>query len=235
MRRWSGEIATLAADGAHTQLIRRLRARAASTRRPRLGCPGSRRLRRAGDSRAFMGFVGLVPSELLRRTAAELDPGPAGARLLLVDRPEHPPANRRPAPARRQRDQDPAVSRARGAASGVCIAAGNGWPGAASPTWKIVIACARELVSCGRSPPTSRSGRPGTTATSACGGGRSPRGEPRTTYAAPAPPGRPATLDRGGSRLTPVMVPTRGYQSDPTVAAGTPPPRSRHQRHRAGR
>src|SRR4051812_4748248 len=46
-------------------------------------------------------------------------------------------------------------------------------------------------------------------------GGPAQKENPRSTYAAPAR-GRPATLDRGSSRRTPVMrYPTRECQSDP--------------------
>src|SRR3954454_17247807 len=157
------ELDRLAQDGAHRELIARLRCMRGIDTLTALGL-----VCEVGDfsrfrtAEQFMSFVGLVPSERSsgdgRRQGSITKAGSSHARRLLVESAWN--ARRRPRSATSSHAataaRTPPCSTAPGAASSACINAGRRWPVAASPTKRSSSpAPASWPASCGQSPPTN--------------------------------------------------------------------------------
>lgn len=214
IRALEAELDRLAAEGPQRALIARLRCVRGIDTLTALGL-----VCEVGDftrfktAEQFMSFVGLVPSERSsgdgRRQGSITKAGSSHARRLLVESAWH--ARRRPTVgyelARRHRGQDPAVLEHAWRCQQRLHRRWQRMAGRGKPHQKIVVACARELAgSSGRSPPTSPSGRPEPDLRTSVGWRAVP--PRRRTLASPMRRphrGRPATLDRGSSRRTPVM------------------------------
>jgi transposase len=146
------EIARLAADGPHTQLIGRLRCLRGIDTLTAVGlvCETGD-FARFATAEQFMSFVGLVPSERSsgnsRRQGSITKAGSAHARRLLVESAWN--SRRRPTVgyelARRQRDQDPAVLERAWRCQQRLHRRWHRMAGRGKPHQKIVVACAREL------------------------------------------------------------------------------------------
>ena len=161
-----------------------------------------------------MSFVGLVPSERSSGEApptgldheSRLQPRAAAARRVRLARqtPTRPSATSSgAATAARTRP----CSSARGAASSACIAAGSRMarPRQAPPEDRRRLRPRTRRIRLGdRHRPAAEHDLRPTTDERGVAGGPSQKENPRFIYAAPAR-GRPATLDRGSSRRTPVM------------------------------
>jgi transposase len=146
------EIARLAVDGPHAQLIARLRCLRGIDTLTAVGlvCEVGD-FRRFSTAEQFMSFVGLVPSERSsgegRRQGSITKAGSAHARRLLVESAWN--ARRRPTVgyelARRHRDQDPAVLERAWRCQQRLHRRWRRMAGRGKPHQKIVVACAREL------------------------------------------------------------------------------------------
>jgi transposase len=146
------EIARLAADGPHTELIGRLRCMRGIDTLTAVGlvCEVGD-FHRFKTAEQFMSFVGLVPSERSsgegRRQGSITKAGSSHARRLLVESAWH--ARRRPTVgyelARRHRDQDPAVLERAWRCQQRLHRRWSRMAGRGKPHQKIVVACAREL------------------------------------------------------------------------------------------
>jgi transposase len=146
------EIARLAADGPHAELIGRLRCLRGIDTLTAVGlvCEVGD-FERFKTAQQFMSFVGLVPSERSsgegRRQGSITKAGSAHARRLLVESAWN--SRRRPTVgyelARRHRDQDPAVLERAWRAQQRLHRRWQRMAGRGKPHQKIVVACAREL------------------------------------------------------------------------------------------
>jgi transposase len=146
------EIARLAADGPHTELIGRLRCVRGIDTLTAVGlvCEVGE-FTRFKTAEQFMSFVGLVPSEHSsgegRRQGSITKAGSTHARRLLVESAWH--ARRRPTVgyelARRHRGQDPAVLERAWRCQQRLHRRWTRMAGRGKPHQKIVVACAREL------------------------------------------------------------------------------------------
>jgi transposase len=146
------EIARLAADGPHTELIGRLRCLRGIDTLTAVGlvCETGD-FARFATAEQFMSFVGLVPSERSsgesRRQGSITKAGSAHARRLLVESAWN--SRRRPTVgyelARRQRGQDPAVLERAWRCQQRLHRRWTRMAGRGKPQQKIVVACAREL------------------------------------------------------------------------------------------
>lgn len=146
------EIARLAADGPHAELIGRLRCLRGIDTLTAVGlvCEVGD-FERFKTAEQFMSFVGLVPSERSsgegRRQGSITKAGSAHARRLLVESAWN--SRRRPTVgyelARRHRDQDPAVLERAWRAQQRLHRRWQRMAGRGKPHQKIVVACAREL------------------------------------------------------------------------------------------
>ena len=241
-------IDVLAKDGPHRELIARLRCMRGIDTLTAIGLVAE-----VGDfarfttAEQFMSFTGLVPSERssgARAVGRARLPRPAPlTRDGCSSKPRGTAGAARPSATSSgaaKPAKTPRSSSTPGAPSSDCIAAGSGWPGAASPTRRpLSRAPASWPGSSGRSPPNSRCAPPEPARSSVGWRAVPPR---RRTLDSPirhrSPPGprRPVTLDRGNSRRTPVMrYSTRECQSDPPSLprdARHPTPEPQHQRER---
>jgi transposase len=146
------EIARLAVDGPHTELIGRLRCLRGIDTLTAVGlvCETGD-FARFATAEQFMSFVGLVPSERSsgegRRQGSITKAGSAHARRLLVESAWN--SRRRPTVgyelARRQRGQDPAVLERAWRCQQRLHRRWTRMAGRGKPQQKIVVACAREL------------------------------------------------------------------------------------------
>jgi transposase len=146
------EIARLAADGPHTELIGRLRCLRGIDTLTAVGlvCETGD-FGRFATAEQFMSFVGLVPSERSsgerRRQGSITKAGSAHARRLLVEAAWN--SRRRPTVgyelARRHRGQDPAVLERAWRCQQRLHRRWQRMAGRGKPPQKIVVACAREL------------------------------------------------------------------------------------------
>jgi transposase len=146
------EIARLAADGPHAELIGRLRCLRGIDTLTAVGlvCEVGD-FRRFRTAEQFMSFVGLVPSERSsgegRRQGSITKAGSTHARRLLVESAWN--SRRRPTVgyelARRQRDQDPAVLERAWRCQQRLHRRWQRMAGRGKPHQKTVVACAREL------------------------------------------------------------------------------------------
>jgi transposase len=146
------EIARIAADGPHTELIGRLRCLRGIDTLTAVGvvCEVGD-FHRFKSAEQFMSFVGLVPSEHSsgesRRQGSITKAGSAHARRLLVEAAWN--GRRRPTVgyelARRHRDQDPAIIERAWRCQQRLHHRWRRMAGRGKPHQKIVVACAREL------------------------------------------------------------------------------------------
>lgn len=146
------EIARIAADGPHTDLIGRLRCLRGIDTLTAVGlvCEVGD-FTRFKSAEAFMSFVGLVPSERSsgegRRQGSITKAGSSHARRLLVESAWN--SRRRPTVgyelARRHRGQDPAVLERAWRCQQRLHRRWTRMAGRGKPHQKIVVACAREL------------------------------------------------------------------------------------------
>lgn len=147
-----GEIGRIAAEGAHTDLIAKLRCMRGIDTLTAVGlvCEVGD-FDRFDSAEKFMSFVGLVPSERSsgegRRQGSITKAGSAHARRLLIESAWA--ARRRPTVgyelARRQRGQDPAVLERAWRCQQRLYRRWHRMAGRGKPPQKIVVACAREL------------------------------------------------------------------------------------------